>query len=547
MDPSFEFAASLLAGLGLLLAGNKLVSDHLKLLTGRHFRDRIPFLNAHPLAAALAGILSGFVTWNSRTTTYIVASFVHSRLMSVRQAMPIALWANTGCALLVYTAVLPLKTLVLLLVGFSGLCLFFEAPSRYRNTYGAVFGLALLLLGLTLIKASEAGFLIDTQRAALHGLLKASPLFSFLLGLLLTLLAQSHLSIILVALAMTEAGFFPTLDPVVMIVLGAHAGNSANTYLFGWRFTGLSRQVVIAETLCAATGVVLFAGIVAAGHGWDYPVLNAFARWWTLDIARQAAAVTLLFNLTVPLFCSALLTPYLTLVQRVCPASDDDSQAHTVYLQAYMGNQPETAALLAEQEHLRLLKRLPAYLDELRLTRERSGGPGPTAYHQAFGSLSGLVLEFLLEALQRDAALETSERLLNLQNRQRLLVAIEEDLFGLFEILRDRRGQGKAGRLGLSIVESLDTLLLTAIAAAESGDAHERELLSVMTADRGEMMERTRKHYLSMEQSLTPDDRSLILYITHLFERTAWSIGQYGRLLDRTAARAAGGAPEPSA
>jgi hypothetical protein len=121
--------------------------------------------------------------------------------------------------------------------------------------------------------------------------------------------------------------------------------------------------------------------------------------------------------------------------------------------------------------------------------------------------------------------LETSEQLLNLQNRQKLLAVIEEEVFGLFRIPRGRTGQSKAGQLGLSIVESLDTLLLTVIAAAETGDAHERELLAVITAYRGSMMEQIHKNYLSMEHTFSPEDRSLVLYLTHLFERTVWSIG----------------------
>jgi phosphate:Na+ symporter len=123
MNPSLELFATLLAGLGFFFAGNKLVSDNLKILTARQFRDHVASLGAHPFAAAFWGLLSGLVTWSVRATTFIVASFVHGRLIPVRQAIPIALWANTGCALLVFAAVLPPKFLVLLLVGLSGICL----------------------------------------------------------------------------------------------------------------------------------------------------------------------------------------------------------------------------------------------------------------------------------------------------------------------------------------------------------------------------------------------------------------------------------------
>jgi hypothetical protein len=55
----------------------------------------------------------------------------------------------------------------------------------------------------------------------------------------------------------------------------------------------------------------------------------------------------------------------------------------------------------------------------------------------------------------------------------------------------------------------------------------------VLAADRGDLMERVRKNYLSAELEISPEERALILYVTHLFERAAWSLGQYGRLRRR--------------
>jgi phosphate:Na+ symporter len=263
--------------------------------------------------------------------------------------------------------------------------------------------------------------------------------------------------------------------------------------------------------------------------------VEAFGAKLTADAGEQAAYLTVLFNLVVPTLLSLLMRPHLRFLERFWPQSKQEwlSQAESIH--AYVGNQPETAVVLADRERMRLMKRLPAYLDTLRVERERSGNPGAASLHDAFGPISERVLEFLLGMLQSDVELRTSARLLSLQNRQALLAAIEEDIFGLCQILRGRTDKGKAGQLGLNVVECLDTLLLTVIASADTGDSDERELLLVLTADRGELMERIRKTYLSMEGSLSLDDRSLILYVIHLFERTAWCIGQYGRLLPRGA------------
>jgi len=211
--------------------------------------------------------------------------------------------------------------------------------------------------------------------------------------------------------------------------------------------------------------------------------------------------------------------------------------SHTRYLNQETVNQPETALLLAEREHLRLAARLPLYLDALRSDRSVSGQPGPSVYHAAFLGISERLTGFLRDALQYAAFVELAEKLLNLRNRQDLLADIEKNLLRQYEALCARPGGAKAAQLCAAIVEVLDTMLQTTLAAAETGDREELALLAAMTADRGEMMERIRKKYLATDEEVTAEDRALILDVTHGFERIVWSLGRYGELLGRNRAR----------
>jgi len=211
--------------------------------------------------------------------------------------------------------------------------------------------------------------------------------------------------------------------------------------------------------------------------------------------------------------------------------------SHTRYINDDALDQPETALLLAEQEHLRLAKRFPLYLDALRTDRLVSGQPGPSVYHAAFLGIGERLMSFLRDALQGAASVELAEKLLNLRNRHDLLAVIEEDLQRQYEALRVKPGGAKAAQLCAAIVEVLDTMLQTTLAAAETGDRDELALLGTMTSDRSEMMERIRKKYLATEEEVTTEDRALILHVTHGFERIAWSLGRYGELLARNATR----------
>jgi len=166
-----------------------------------------------------------------------------------------------------------------------------------------------------------------------------------------------------------------------------------------------------------------------------------------------------------------------------------------------------------------------------------SGQPDPSVYHAAFLGIGERLAGFLRDALQRTDSVELAERLLNLRNRQDLLKVIEEDLLQQYEALRARPGGAKAAQLCAAIVEVLDTMLQTTLEAAETGDRDELALLGAMTSDRGEMMERIRKKYLATEEDVTPEDRAVILDVTHGFERIVWSLGRYGELLGRNTTR----------
>src|SRR6185503_13345426 len=167
----FEIAATLLAGLGLFFVGLKEVSRQLTAIGGSRLRDLVTQASANSVAGALWGVVSGFFTQSGRTTSYVVASLVHTGVLPVRRAMPVVVWASTGCSLITVAAFLPTESLILLLVGSAGLCYAYEIPSRWRNVSGALFSLALILLGLLLIKKGSSELLTISWAATLFELI----------------------------------------------------------------------------------------------------------------------------------------------------------------------------------------------------------------------------------------------------------------------------------------------------------------------------------------------------------------------------------------
>lgn len=532
----FEIGATLLAGLGLFFVGLKDISRQLTAMGGSRLREMVTQASANPAVGVVGGILSGFITQSGRTTSYLVASLVHSGVLPVHGALLVVLWANTGCSFMTVAALLPTESLILVLVGLAGLAFAFEFPSRWRTVSGALFALALILFGLLLIKQGSSELLAISWAATLFEIIGDSGLIAFVTGTLLTLISQSHIAIILLSIAMAQPGAFAS-DHIFMQVYGTYAGSAVLTFMLGVSFKGVARQVVIAQAFYNLVGAAIFVALFYAEGFTGIPLVQAAATRISEQVPIQAAFVAILFSVATSVLLTVLAKPYQALIARFWPSTEEDMLAHTRYINADALDQPETAILLAEKEHLRLAKRFPMYLDALRTDRLVSGQPGPSVYHAAFLGIGERLTGFLRDALQRAASVELAEKLLNLRNRQDLLAGIEEDLLRQYEALRARPGGAKAAQLCAAIVEVLDTMLQTTLAAAETGDRDELALLGAMTSDRGEMMERIRKKYLATEEDVTTEDRALILHVTHGFERIAWSLGRYGELLGRNTTR----------
>ena len=531
-----EIAATLLAGLGLFFVGLKEISRQLTAIGSSRFRDLVAHASTNSGSGALWGILSGFLTQSGRTTSYVVASLVHTGVLPVRRAMPVVLWANTGCSLLTVAAFLPTESLILSLVGLAGLSFAYEVPSRWRNVSGALFSFALILLGLLLIKRGSSELLTVSWAAALFELMGDSGIAAFIAGTLLTLIAQSHIAVILLAIVMAQPGVYES-EHIFMQVYGTYAGAAVLTYVLGMSLKGVARQIVMAQVLYNLLGAALFVGLFYTEGLTGMPLVQAAATRISAQISVQTAFVAILFSVVTSLLLTLVAKPYQAFIARLWPSREEDMLSHTRYINEDALKQPETALLLAEKEHLRLAKRFPLYLDALRTDRLPGAQPEPSVYHAAFVGIGERLTTFLRDAMHRASSVALAERLLNLRNRQDLLKVLEEDLLQQYEALRASPGGAKAAQLCAAIVEVLDTMLQTTLAAAEIGDRDELALLGAMTADRGETMERIRKKYLATEEEVTAEDRALILHVTHGFERIVWSLARYGELLARNTTR----------
>lgn len=525
-----DSVSMLVGGLGLFFVGIRLVSSNLKQMTSRRFKLFVARFTDKGLIASLWGLISGFITQSTSANAFIVASLISSGLITVRKSLPIIIWANAGCSTLVLFAVLDIKHFVLILLGITGICFAFERPLRFRYALGALFGISLLFFGLNMVSNGASPFADYPWFKSLLFQIKDSYLLAFFIGGILAFVSQTAIGVIIIAITMTTAGLL-TFNQTIMIIYGAHAGSSLTTYVLSYSLKGSAKQSVMAQVLFNLIGIVLFTAMFYIETYGNVPLVKALVGTISGDIRQQAAWVVLLFNFLVPFLLSFLLTPSSRLLAYFWPPREEETLSKIKFIHEHAANTPETAALLIEKELLRLFNRIPYYLDRLRPENSENQDMDPDMYHEAFRDVSNEIQSFIADVLHRDLTIGVSENLLNIQDRHSLVAAIEDNVYGLCTFLLGKAGTGESSKLVFNIIESLDAILLTAIDSTESVDPDDLDILSSLTADRGQMMEKIRRSYLSSEKGLSLDDRSLILYLTNLFERTVWSLGRYGSLL----------------
>ena len=522
--------ASLLAGLGLFFTGVKMVGSHLKQMTSRRIRLLVSKWAGNNLLAGFLGAIIILITQSTAAMTFIIISLISSGMLNVRRALPMLIWGNGGASVLVLVVMLDIKSIVFLVLGISGLAYYFEKPFRYRNLSGAVLGLGLLFFGLQWIRIHAVPLAeLEWFKSVLYQT-KNSYLLALAAGTLLSFVVQSSAAVTVVAIAMTQAGLF-SINQTMMIIYGTNLGGSATMWLLSAGIKGTSKQMAMAQILFNLIGCLVFIPLFYLEVYADVPLVKHLVTMTGHGIEKQMAYVYALFNLFTAFLMSFFLNPLYRILVRFWPPTEEEDKSKVQFIHDQALQDPETALDLVEKEQSRLLKLIPEYLEGVRTARTSKQSFSCHATHNAFGVVAAEVQAFMSDLVDKNLSHLTSERLVNLLNRHSLLVSIEENTYRLAETLATSGHSEALKNLFHSFVEGLDTILLTALDAMEAKNASELKMLISITEDRGNMMEKVRNTYLAGEKALEQQDKSVLLYVTNLFERIVWMTGKLGSLL----------------
>ena len=131
-------------------------------------------------------------------------------------------------------------------------------------------------------------------------------------------------------------------------------------------------------------------------------------------------------NLVPALIFWPLLGPTQRLLDRFWPATAAEDFAKLKYLHPQALSDPETTIDLIEKEQMRLLTRLPDYVNALRPAEPGKSRAEDRAMHHAFQMLFKEVQAYLATLFHEPLSRTTSERLTNVHDRQGVIGVLEE-------------------------------------------------------------------------------------------------------------------------
>ncbi|MDE6866197.1 MAG: Na/Pi cotransporter family protein [Muribaculaceae bacterium] len=248
---------SLLGAVCLFLYGMKVMSEGLQKVAGDRLRTILGVMTRNRVTGVITGIVITALIQSSSASTVMVVSFVNAGLMSLQQAMAVIFGANVGTTVTTwiisaFSFEVSISDYSILLLAI-GVPMLFMKKSGYKSFGEFLIGFCFLFMGLDLISKYVPNLQENPQMLEFvtnyTQLGVGSVLIFFVLGIVLTMVAQSSAATFAITLIMCSQGC-KSCELGCAIILGGNIGTTITPVL-----ASLSGNLAAKRT---AMGHVLF-------------------------------------------------------------------------------------------------------------------------------------------------------------------------------------------------------------------------------------------------------------------------------------------------
>lgn len=319
ITPVYISVLMLMGGLGALLVGMRMLQLATEKLATSGLKNLFAKTANSKLAGVGIGTLATMIMQSSGATTVMVVGFVNAGVMTLTQAVSYIMGANIGTTITAQIVALgglssesfPLTQILiaLTLVGII-MTMFLEKKHPKAGYVGELIsGLGLLFLGLEVMtdymdEVFEANPQIMTFLAN-----ATNPLLLLLLGIVLTVIAQSSSAVtsIILALAISLASQGQEIcgggNGVLYLILGSNIGSTSTALISAIGSTTNGKRASVIHLLFNTFGSVIFFIILIC---WKDAFSMTFKAWFPNAPATQIAMFHTFFNV----FCTLIFLPF---------------------------------------------------------------------------------------------------------------------------------------------------------------------------------------------------------------------------------------------
>ena len=284
-----EAIIELLAGLGVLLVGFKLLSDNIEKLATGGLKKMFNKTSGNRFVGVGIGAAATALIQSSSATTVMIVGFVNAGIMNLFQATAMIMGANIGTTITAQIAALGSLDISLYatLLAVIGIFMQMLCKKDKTKTIGlALAGLGIVFVALGIMSGAMKDFASDgTIPAILESV--TNPVVLLVLGAVLTAVIQSSSAMTTIVISMVAAGM--TIgnggNSILYVILGTNIGTCITAILSSIGATTNAKRASLIHLMFNFFGSIIYFVILLF-----FPLFmeKTFSSWFDLPSTQIA-------------------------------------------------------------------------------------------------------------------------------------------------------------------------------------------------------------------------------------------------------------------
>ncbi len=504
---------TVLAGLGLLYAGLRLLTDSYRRLAGRRIDDAVRRGLGGPLSAWLVGVAVGAVARHAGTITLTAGGLLSTGRATPGRVLALQCGAAVGTAFLVFLVPVHLYAMLGGVAAVAAALFLLDPrhPDQIRFAAAAAVAAAVMFAGIVTARSGGHALAADPATYAWLLELTRSPAAGLLIGAVVGALTLSAWHAAILAIVLITPGVLAPAT-VAFALVGALAGATLAEAATIGRLGGRMRRLVAVQLAPRLAAPALAAAALAAAG--DRLPLSA-----DHDLAVLYLAIQLLTGLCLAVW----IGPRAAVMAG--EAHGHDALAAPRYLFDVDAVDPETALDLIRREQDRIVPHLGRVV-ESALPENRGSGSATDRGQSttlAIVDLGRAIDRFATDLIDRSHERRSVEAATRTVVRTSVLMDLNASLSEFAALSHVAAASPAIAPIVDAMSESLHALV-TAVgeALADDGSGNDLALARALTDDRSGVIRRLRDRMVRSDDRIASEDLGLIYQMTGVLERSVW-------------------------